>query len=63
MTEEQVRAALEQALVSLDAALETIHLDVEAATDDLLAARLLISTALVAFNNETRAHRKPDVAE
>jgi hypothetical protein len=50
--ENRVKTSLERALVSLDAAVETIHIDVEAATDDLLAARLLVATALTTLGPE-----------
>ena len=38
---------LQQAHAAMDAAVATYHADPEAALDDLLAARLLIATALV----------------
>ena len=43
------RELVAQAKVSLDAAAETV--DAEAALDDLLAARLLITTALLELSN------------
>lgn len=51
-----VRIALERALVSLDAAAGTIDSDVEAAADDLLAARLFVATALTMLGPETEGH-------
>jgi cell division protein ZapA (FtsZ GTPase activity inhibitor) len=42
-----VRDLLVQARTSLDAALATIEQDLQAATDDIHAARLLVSTALL----------------
>jgi len=41
-----LRTSLERVLACLDAAVETIDADVDAATDDLLAARLLVASAL-----------------
>jgi hypothetical protein len=51
-----VRIALKRALESLDAAVGTIDSDVEAATDDLLAARLLVATALAMLGPEMEGH-------
>jgi hypothetical protein len=51
-----VRIALKRALVSLDAVALTIHSDVEAATDDLVAARLLVATALTMLGTEPDGH-------
>ena len=44
---DKLRQLLEQAQVSLNAAMSCVHTDPDAATDDLLAARLLIATALL----------------
>lgn len=49
----RVRIGLERARASLDAAVQMISTDVEAALDDLLAARLLVSTALVQLGDES----------
>jgi hypothetical protein len=43
-----VRQYVEQALASLDAAVASVSRDPEAALDDLLAARLLLLSALTA---------------
>jgi hypothetical protein len=56
----RVQTSLERALVSLDAATDTIRLDVEAATDDLLAARLLVATALTMLDPEPDDHEVVD---
>lgn len=42
-----VREALLQARIALEASVSTVRIDPDAACDDLLAARLLIDTALV----------------
>ena len=43
-----MRHCVEQALASLDAAIASVNRDTEAALDDLIAARLLLLTALAA---------------
>jgi hypothetical protein len=43
---------LEQAQRSLDAAAVGVHADAEGALDDILAARLLLSTALAVLDAE-----------
>jgi hypothetical protein len=42
-----LRAALEQARLALDAAVVAVDADPEAASDDVVAARLLVNTALL----------------
>lgn len=44
----EMRNYVERALASLDAAVASVNSDREAALDDLLAARLLLRTALAA---------------
>lgn len=45
-----IRALIDRASLSLDAAVTCVMEDQEAALDDMLAARLLLSTALAAMN-------------
>jgi hypothetical protein len=42
-----LRSALEQARLALDAAVDAVVVDPEAASDDVVAARLLVNTALL----------------
>jgi len=46
-----MRNTLEQVQDSLNAAAKAINTDVDAATDDLLAAHLLVSTALALLDD------------
>jgi hypothetical protein len=45
----RVRLLLQQAQDSLDAGISCVHEDPDAAMDDLLAARLLVATVLLAI--------------
>ena len=49
---ETVRPLVEQAQVSLDAAISCVHEDPNAALDDLVATRLLLATVLVELGSK-----------
>lgn len=48
-----LRSTLEQARSALDAAVASVDTDPEAACDDIVAARLLVNTALLSLDGVT----------